>query len=161
MPNMGPDTRKPVFGVCKQQRPRPACTSAQSDQRLCFSLTGKYHIQACYKQTFKILACLCNCAGWFWYDLIKNTKDRFSSIKAHINGEKYNIFWMTSAFSTDFPRAYFRTLNICNFLISEQIHIVLVLLDFSLTVKAATLIVISRCGSAISSAKQGEIRFYL
>ena len=63
---------------------------------------------------------------------------------------------MTSAFSTDFPRAHFRTSNICNFLISEQIHIVQVLLDFSLTVKAATLIVISRRGSAISSAKQGK-----
>ena len=30
------------------------------------------------------------------------------------------------------------------------------LLDFSLTVKAATLIFISRCGSAISSAKEGK-----
>ena len=37
----------------------------------------------------------------------------------------------------------------------------LLLLDFSLTVKAATLIFISGCGSAISSAKKGEIRFYL
>ena len=32
----------------------------------------------------------------------------------------------------------------------------LLLLDFSLTVKAATLIFISWCGSAISSAKQGK-----
>ena len=31
-----------------------------------------------------------------------------------------------------------------------------VLLDFSLTVKAATLIFISGCGSAISSAKEGN-----
>ena len=31
-----------------------------------------------------------------------------------------------------------------------------ILLDFSLTVKAATLIFISGCGSAISSAKQGK-----
>ena len=38
---------------------------------------------------------------------------------------------------------------------------VLVLLDFSLTVKAATLIFISGCGSAISSAKGREIRLYL
>ena len=34
-----------------------------------------------------------------------------------------------------------------------------ILLDFSLTVKAATLISISRCGSAISSAKQGKSGF--
>ena len=32
----------------------------------------------------------------------------------------------------------------------------IVLLDFSLSVKAATLIFISGCGSAISSAKQGK-----
>ena len=36
---------------------------------------------------------------------------------------------------------------------------VILLLDFSLTVKAATLIYISGCGSAISSAKEGESGF--
>ena len=35
----------------------------------------------------------------------------------------------------------------------------LVLLDFLLTVKAATLILISGCGSAISSAKEGKSGF--
>ena len=30
--------------VCDQQRRRPACTAAQSDQRLCYLLFGKYHI---------------------------------------------------------------------------------------------------------------------
>ena len=35
----------------------------------------------------------------------------------------------------------------------------LVLLDFSLTVKAVTLIFISGCGSAISSAKEGKSGF--
>ena len=34
-----------------------------------------------------------------------------------------------------------------------------ILLDFSLSVKAATLIFISGCGSAISSAKDGELGF--
>ena len=37
----------------------------------------------------------------------------------------------------------------------------LVLLDFSLTVKAATLIFISGCGSAISSAKEGKSGLYI
>ena len=36
-----------------------------------------------------------------------------------------------------------------------------VLLDFSLTVRAVTLIFISGCGSAISSAKEGKSDFYL
>ena len=35
----------------------------------------------------------------------------------------------------------------------------IVLLDFSLTVKASTLIFISGCGSAISSAKEGKSGF--
>ena len=30
-------------GVCKQQRHKPACASAQSDQRLCYSLIEKYN----------------------------------------------------------------------------------------------------------------------
>ena len=32
----GPRREKRVFGVCEQQRRRPACASPQSDQRLCF-----------------------------------------------------------------------------------------------------------------------------
>ena len=38
-------------------------------------------------------------------------------------------------------------------------HVPFILLDFSLTVKAATLIFISGCGSAISSAKEGKSGF--
>ena len=30
--------RKPVYAICEQQRRRSACASAQSDQRLCYSL---------------------------------------------------------------------------------------------------------------------------
>ena len=33
---------QPSSQVCEQQRGRPACASAQSDQRLCYSLLGKY-----------------------------------------------------------------------------------------------------------------------
>ena len=36
--------RKPVFGFCEQQRRRPACASAQTDQRLCYLCFGKCHI---------------------------------------------------------------------------------------------------------------------
>ena len=35
------------------------------------------------------------------------------------------------------------------------------LIDFSLTVKAATLIFISGCGSAISSAKEGNLVLFI
>ena len=38
-------------------------------------------------------------------------------------------------------------------------HVIMVFIYFSLTVKAATLIFISGCGSAISSAKEGKSGF--
>ena len=41
---MGLDARKPVFGVCEQQRRRRACASLQTNQRICYSLFGKCHI---------------------------------------------------------------------------------------------------------------------
>ena len=37
--NMSHVMRKPVYAICEQQRRRSACTSAQSDQCLCYSLT--------------------------------------------------------------------------------------------------------------------------
>ena len=42
---------------------------------------------------------------------------------------------------------------------AERVDLTLVLIDFSLTVKAATLIFISGCGSTISSAKEGKSGF--
>ena len=38
---MGLDVRKPGSVACEQQRCRPACAFAQSDQRLCYSLSEK------------------------------------------------------------------------------------------------------------------------
>ena len=45
------------------------------------------------------------------------------------------------------------------FLWTKENIVIQVLLDFSLTVKAATLIFISGCGSAIPSAKEGKSGF--
>ena len=45
--------KKPDVAACERQRRRPACTSAQSDQRLCYSLLGKYN---CKLATLKIPA---------------------------------------------------------------------------------------------------------
>ena len=41
---MGLDARKIIFVVCKQQKRRPAWTSVQSDQGICYWLIGKYFI---------------------------------------------------------------------------------------------------------------------
>ena len=70
--------------VCEQHRRRPACASAQSDQHLCFSLFGKYHIQTSYKRNFNSLASLCSWAGWFEYHFVRNPEDRFSRNEAYI-----------------------------------------------------------------------------
>ena len=63
--------------VCEQHRRRPACASAQSDQRLCSSLFGKYHIYACYKRNFKILDSLCSWGDWFALAFSKTPKTVF------------------------------------------------------------------------------------
>ena len=42
--HMDIDARKPVLGVCEQQRCRSACTSMQTDQCLCYLLIGKFFI---------------------------------------------------------------------------------------------------------------------
>ena len=52
--------RKPVFVVCEQQKRRPACASAQSDQCLCYALIGKYHIETCYERNLNFLVSLCS-----------------------------------------------------------------------------------------------------
>ena len=75
---MGLDTRKPVLGVCEQQRHIPDCPSVQSDQCLnCYSLIGKYYIKTCFKQHFNFQASLCNYAE---QDLVRNSENRFSNI---------------------------------------------------------------------------------
>ena len=51
---------KTVLGVFEQQRCRPACTSAQSDYRLCYSLSEKYSSEPCYMKIINILANLCS-----------------------------------------------------------------------------------------------------
>ena len=78
---MGVDAKKPVFGVGNQQRRRPACASAQSNQRHCFSLIGMYCIKTCYKWNFTILASICGWADWFESHFIRNLEDRFSRVR--------------------------------------------------------------------------------
>ena len=70
--------------VCEQQRRRPACASAQSDQRLCYSRFGKNHILACYRRTFNFLASLCSCGDWFECGFVRNPEDRFSHDEAQM-----------------------------------------------------------------------------
>ena len=66
--------RKPVYAICKQQCRRSACASAQSDQRLCYSLHGWYN----YSRNFKTLANLISCVDQFESPLVANPEERFS-----------------------------------------------------------------------------------
>ena len=63
--NMGLDVRKPVFRGLRK-------TKAQSDQRLCNSLIGKYHIKSSHKRNFTIVARLWSSARWFESHFIGN-----------------------------------------------------------------------------------------
>ena len=62
---MSHSMRKPVHAICKQQRRRSACISAQSDQRLCCSLPRQYNISSFYDCNLMILACFYIWTGWF------------------------------------------------------------------------------------------------
>ena len=62
------------MGVWEQQRRIPACAFAQSDQQLCYSLIGKYHIFTCNKRIFNILASLCSWGDRFDSHLVGNPR---------------------------------------------------------------------------------------
>ena len=81
---MGLDVRKPVFGVCKQQRRRPACASPQSDQHLCYWLNLKYHIKT-FKSEISIfnLVSVAEETG-LNFALTENPKTGFCRDEAHI-----------------------------------------------------------------------------
>ena len=79
-------------GVCEQQRRRPVCAFEQTDQRLCYSLIGKYHIKTCYERNFDFLASLCSWAGWFEFHFIGNPEDRFCHVEAHHCNTMYCTF---------------------------------------------------------------------
>ena len=81
--DLGLNARKPYF-ACEQQRCRPACAWAQSDQHLCYSLSGKYSSRPCFMQNFNILASFCSLADWFESYLVWNMEDRFFPVEAHL-----------------------------------------------------------------------------
>ena len=64
-------------GVCEKQRRRPACASAQSDQRLCYSLSGEHSSQACSMQNFTFLASLCSLGDCFESHFVGKPEYRF------------------------------------------------------------------------------------
>ena len=78
--HIGPEGRKPVFWVCEQQRRRPACASAQSDQLLCYCyLESNISKLATSKISIFQLVSVAEQAG-----LSETLEDRFSHKEAQI-----------------------------------------------------------------------------
>ena len=79
--HMGLNARNPDFVVCEHQRCRPACASVQSDQHLCYSLSGKLNSLTSCMRNFENLASPCSWAGWFEPYIVT-----ISCVQAHIRG---------------------------------------------------------------------------
>ena len=71
-------------GIWEQHRRRPACASAQSDQRLCYLLFAKNHISTCCKRNFNFLPSLCSWADWFVSRFVGYPEDRLCRDEAHM-----------------------------------------------------------------------------
>ena len=79
-----PHHEKTCFCHMRTTKAHLACTSTQSDQRLCYSLLRLYNICSFYMQNFKPLASLCSWAGRFESYLVAHPEDRFSRDVAHL-----------------------------------------------------------------------------
>ena len=58
-------------GMCDQQRLRPACSCAQSDQSLCKSLEYSMNVQLLAEQHLEFLSLKGGCTGWPESTLVK------------------------------------------------------------------------------------------
>ena len=76
--------RKPVIAICEQQRRRSACASAQSDQRLCYSLLRKFNICSFYRQNLKSRISLYCWADQFESYMVANLEDKISRDVVHM-----------------------------------------------------------------------------
>ena len=86
-------TRDTLFSrFAKLQRRRPACASAQSDQRLCYSHFGKNNILTCFKRFFDFLE-LVSVAEETDYslDLAETTKTGFIASRPKIILQKLAV----------------------------------------------------------------------
>ena len=86
-----PHHAKTCFAICKHQRHRSACASAQSDQRLCCLLPGQYTTSTCYIQKFKTLASFWSWAARFESELVRNPEDWFSGDEAQFIQYSYQF----------------------------------------------------------------------
>ena len=70
--------------MCDQQRLRPACAYAQSDQSLCKSLEYSMNVQLRAEHHLEFLSLKGDCIGWSESTLVKMPHCRKSLVTAHI-----------------------------------------------------------------------------
>ena len=87
--------RNPDFVACEQQRRRPACASAQADQRLCWLFSVKGCSWSNYMRNFSIPASPCSWEDWIQHDLIVDPKDQLSCDEAQLYRLKMYIMRST------------------------------------------------------------------
>ena len=83
---MGLDARKPVFSDCEQQRRRPACAYAQSDQRLCWSLKYSMTVKQLTEPHLRFLSLKGGCTGSSESTLVKMPHCWKSRVTAQLYG---------------------------------------------------------------------------
>ena len=77
--------RKPAFGRCQNKDADQLRGNREADQRLCFSLFGKYNTSTFLIRNFKPLVIFCGCTARFVSDLVGNPEDRFSHNEANFS----------------------------------------------------------------------------
>ena len=70
--------------VCEKQRRRPACATAQSDQHLCYLLSGGHNSQACSMRNSTFLARLCSLGDCFESGFVGNPENSFCRDETHM-----------------------------------------------------------------------------
>ena len=74
---------KPTICICKNKDADQLRSNCEADQRLCFCYMDSA-ISILYIQSSKLLACFCDCTGWFISDLVGDPNCWFSHTKAHL-----------------------------------------------------------------------------
>ena len=78
--------------MCDQQRLRPACAYAQSDQSLCWSLEYSFSVKLLTEQHFEFQSIIGGCTGWYESTLVKMSHCWKSRVAAHIMIEDLDIY---------------------------------------------------------------------
>ena len=87
--------RNPDFVASEQQMRRPACASAQSDLRICYSLSGKYDYKCCYMQNINSPACLCMWEGGLNLNRSQTLKTDFLATRPkYSNANVHTVFFI-------------------------------------------------------------------